>query len=92
MSRKKPRVDDKPEITNEEPGSAITKVFMKVVNCKTVRLRESASVDGKILTVLAVDTEVLVDLSYYDDDFYKVETVDGKTGYIMKIFLVSKEV
>lgn len=71
--------DDKNEIDEYSFNTGV------VANCEKVNLRETASSDAKILTVISKGTDVHVIGN--EKEFYEVITNDGATGFIMKKFI-----
>lgn len=61
-----------------------------VINCARLNVREKPSKEANVVEVLNVGSEVLVDKSEVNDEFYKVTTKSGKDGYCMKTFVEIK--
>lgn len=70
----------------EEPKK--TELIGVVSGCAKLNVRAEASKDSDIVTVISVGTELTIEDT--EDDFYKVCTLDNKTGYCMKKFIVIK--
>ncbi len=84
------------DVVNEVVEEVVEEVVNEVVEtkgivtgCVKLNVREEASKDAKILCVLEEFEEVTIDTvspeSY--EDFYKVVTAKGVTGYCMKKFI-----
>ena len=76
-----PIVEETP-VTQEDE-----KVMGKVIDCKKLRVRESASAEAPVVCEIPVDSEVLIDESGSTEEFYKVCTESGAEGYCMKKFI-----
>lgn len=78
-------------VNNESSNNVITtsrivKAF--VSNCQRLNVRKEASKESEVLKVLDVKTEIIVDIDYLNDDFYKVKNIiDNVDGYCMKDFI-----
>lgn len=61
-------------------------IFGKVSDCKRLNVRKEANITANIVCIIAVDSDVLVDLDESTDEWYKVH-VDDKEGFCMKKFI-----
>lgn len=62
-------------------------VLAIVVGCAKLNVREKPDGTATVLTVIPVDSEVMVDLDGSTGDFYKVCTAVGIEGFCMKQYL-----
>ena len=81
---------------NEEPevkdNEEIDEIVIGCVNVAKLNVREEANKTAKIVTVIAKDSEVEINLSESTDDFYRVINVNGEEtfGYCVKEFITIK--
>ena len=70
-----------------EPATPMT----GVVNATRLNIRESPSMNAKIVAVVPVFTELLIDSDQSDDEWYSVCTASGIEGFCMKEFVVIQQ-
>jgi hypothetical protein len=70
-----------------EPATPMT----GVVNATRLNIRESPSINAKIVAVVPVFTELLIDSDQADDEWYSVCTASGIEGFCMKEFVVIQQ-
>lgn len=58
-----------------------------VSNCESLRLREEPNTNSNILAILDAKTLLLIDSEGSTEDFYKVYTEQGLSGYCMKDYV-----
>lgn len=58
-----------------------------VVNCAALNLRKTPYANGFVETILHAGSKVKINESQSTQDFYKIETNDGFSGYCMKQFI-----
>lgn len=58
-----------------------------VTDCFSLNIREKPLSDAKVIAVIPVMENVLVDTSDSTDDFYKICTAAGVEGYCMKKYI-----
>lgn len=81
------------EVLSEELDDAVNEeknpryVNGIVENCGALRVRQTPSSDGEILTTIDKGTELEIDLCNSTDEFYNVCTPYGINGYCMKKFI-----
>lgn len=94
------KVNPDPEVTTPDPevtpapvqqpepeASAQPKYILGiVVDCKRLNVRKEASLTAAIVCIIAVDSDVVVNLDESPDEWYKVH-VDDKEGFCMKKFI-----
>lgn len=68
-------VDDKP------------KTSFSIVNCSRLNIRKRPDIDSDPLCVVEKDCKLKVDSNYQNDDWIKVTTPDGVSGYCMLKFV-----
>lgn len=61
-----------------------------VGNCDSLNVRKQPTVSANVVTTLPVLTEVIVDDKASTDDFYKISTNDGVTGFCMRQYVSIK--
>lgn len=66
------------------------KVKGAVVNCVKLNVREEPNITSRVVTVLLADSEVEIDLTKSNDDWFSVRTAAGKMGYCMRKFVSAK--
>lgn len=77
----------------EEPAEVVeTKTAKGVVsNCASLRVRKDPSVkSNNIISVIDVNTEVEINLDESKEDWYKITTKGGVTGFCMKDYITVK--
>lgn len=74
----------------EETVVEVETVVGVVSGCEKLNLREEASKDSKVLSILNKGTELVVSTEESTEDFYKVITATGVEGYCMKKFITIK--
>lgn len=92
----KPKVKEavvKPEeIQNgvtEEVVEPVTVVGV-VVDCQKLNIRKEPNAEAEILGTISVGSEVTIDESESNENFYKVCTAAGAEGFCMKKFISVK--
>ena len=78
-------IESMEEPVEEIPVEESTIVNGVVANCEHLRLRREPS--GKVVALLDVGDEVLVDMMQSTDKWYKVYTKDDLEGFCMKEFI-----
>ena len=58
-----------------------------VVNCSKLNVREEPSMDADIVCILDVMSEVEIDVTKSDNEWFKVHTATGTEGYCMRKFV-----
>lgn len=62
-----------------------------VTGCERLNMRNKADKDSDVITILAKDTEVIINTSESTtEEFYKVSTHSGLEGYCMKKYISIK--
>lgn len=62
-------------------------VIGTVVDCAKLNVRAEASVDGGVLCVLPVKSEIKINVAKSNDEWFSVCTSTGVEGYCMKKFV-----
>jgi uncharacterized protein YgiM (DUF1202 family) len=75
--------DEKTEVTREKPK---TKRGV-VTDCLVLAVREDANIESKMIGTIDLGTEVKIDHENSTEDFYKIETKNGISGFSMKSFI-----
>ena len=84
----KNEIDRKPEQeTNEAANASEEPIIGVVVGCANLNVREEASVDSEIISVLEEGDEIMVNDVDSFEDFYGVCTASGIEGYCMKKYI-----
>ena len=68
------------EMPNKEVGGV-------VIDCAKLNIRKQPNKDAVVVTVIPVNSEVIIDLENSTEDFYKVCSVIGIEGYCMKQYI-----
>ncbi len=89
MAKKKLEVftEHVPTMPESEPRKTATGV---VVNCSKLNIRKKPNLNSEILCLINVKDKLEIDERRSTDDFYKVFTATGISGYAMKKYLVLK--
>lgn len=76
------------EVVKEVPVAKTKKEVKKakVANCELLRLREEPSIESGVIDLLTKGTEVSI-LVVVDDEWSRVRSSLGKTGYVMRKYL-----
>lgn len=74
------------EVVNEAP-----KAVGHISNCEKLNIRTEPNANGEVVTILPVGTELSIDLSESNDEWYKICTLHGIEGYCMKKFVYVRE-
>lgn len=82
---------DDNEIVREEINIEKTTKIGVVVGCDKLNLRMEPSTNSSIICTLTNAQEVEVDTAFNNQDFYRVITVLGASGYCMKKYITIKE-
>ena len=82
------KVDNAEEAETVESVEAI-KIIEKTgtVTAKKLNVRKSPDINGKICCVANSGDKLTVNITESTDEWYKVETSNGITGYCMKTFV-----
>lgn len=59
----------------------------KVKECTSLNVRAQPSTTARVVCVISKGAEVQIDMSASTEDFYKVYTTSGISGYSMKKFI-----
>lgn len=59
----------------------------RVINCEKLNVRENSNLDATVICELEESAEVMIDLSFSTDDFYKVYMAAGIEGFCMKKYI-----
>ena len=80
--------DDDDVSVDEEPIIEKKPVIGKVANCKKLNVRTEPNANADVIVVINEGTEVEVDDTFVNTDFYKV-SIDANfvSGYCMKKFI-----
>lgn len=83
---------ENPEVVEviEEAVVAPSTTIGVVSGCGKLNVREEASMEADIVTVISQGTQATVNLAESTEDFYSVITIDGKVGYCLKKFITIK--
>ena len=77
-----------PEVVEPEvQKSTIEMVEGAVVDCAKLNVREEPNIDAHIVCVLGVTSEIEINLSQSNDEWYKICTATGIEGYCMRKFI-----
>lgn len=74
------------EVVNETP-----KIVGHISNCEKLNIRIEPSLTSEVVTILPVGTELSIDTSESNDEWYKICTLHGIEGYCMKKFVYVRE-
>lgn len=79
-------------LIDETASSEVMKCFTPgiVTDCLKLNVRETASSDAAVLTIIELLSEVMVDIDASTDDFYKVITAAGVEGFCMRKYIALK--
>lgn len=58
-----------------------------VTECVRLNIRETPDRDGKVVAIIDLLTDVVVDLENSTDEFYKISTATGVAGFCMKKYI-----
>jgi SH3-like domain-containing protein len=58
-----------------------------VVNCAKLNVREEPSADAEVVCVLDVMSEIRIDATKSDNEWFKICTASGVEGYCMRKFV-----
>jgi SH3-like domain-containing protein len=58
-----------------------------VVDCAKLNVRVEPSIDGNVICVLSVKTDVEINVDKSTDEWYSIRTMSGVEGYCMKKFV-----
>lgn len=58
-----------------------------VVNCSKLNIREEPNVESDVVCVLDVKSEIVIDVTKSDNEWFKVHTATGVEGYCMRKFV-----
>ena len=75
------------EVETEEPEEEESIFVGTVTNCKKLNIRETPSLQGKVLCVLEEGSELMVDKTESTDEWYKVYLESGFSGFCMKAYV-----
>ena len=75
------------EVETEEPEEEESIFVGTVTNCKKLNIRETPSLQGKVLCVLEEGSELMVDKTESTDEWYKVYLESGISGFCMKDYI-----
>ena len=75
------------EVETEEPEEEESIFVGTVTNCKKLNIRETPSLQGKVLCVLEEGAELRVDKTESTDEWYKVYLESGFSGFCMKAYV-----
>lgn len=64
-----------------------SKTSFGIVNCSRLNIRKRPDIDSDPLCVVEKDCKLKVDSNYQNDDWIKVTTPDGVSGYCMLKFV-----
>lgn len=76
--------------SNEEPvlEPEQSTTFVGIVSdCKMLNVRAEPNAKARIITIIPVDAEVLIDLDESTDEFYKITSDHGVVGYCMAKYI-----
>lgn len=78
-----------PELVKEtvDTVSLPKNVHGVVVNCSKLNIREEPTVESNVVCVLDVKSEIEIDVTKSDNEWFKVYTVTGIEGYCMRKFV-----
>lgn len=74
-------------VETEEPEEEESIFVGTVTNCKKLNIRETPSLQGKVLCVLEEGSELMVDKTESTDEWYKVYLESGISGFCMKDYI-----
>ena len=74
-------------VETEEPEEEESIFVGTVTNCKKLNIRETPSLQGKVLCVLEEGSELMVDKTESTDEWYKVYLESGFSGFCMKAYV-----
>lgn len=88
-----PEVTPDTEVVIEETIKAepVHKYIGKTKDCDKLNVREKPKADAKVLCKLDKTSEVEIDMDNSTNEFYKVYTSSGVSGYCMKKFMNIKK-
>lgn len=79
---------DRPETqSNDAPQENVILTPGFIKNCVVLTIRESDNKDAKAIEVIKVGEQFMVDEKQSKDDFYKVVTEKGVSGFCMKAYV-----
>ncbi len=84
-----PKVKMEPELANEAVDTVTLPktVTGVVVDCAKLNVREEPSADAAVVCVLDVMSEIEIDATKSDHEWFKVRTATGVEGYCMRKFV-----
>ena len=80
-------VEIKMEAPKAEANTAIAGV---VAGCSKLNVRSKPAIDGDVLVILEVNSEVVIDPARSTNEWVKVTTAAGVEGYCMRKFVSAK--
>ena len=75
------------EVKMEAPHPKPKTAIGVVANCSKLNVRTEASIDSDAAAVLSVNSEVKIDLTKSNKDWFKICTATGIDGYCMRKFV-----
>ena len=92
MNTEEPKIDEMTPVV-EEPKEETANVGPSlepgiVSGCSKLNIRKKPAVkEDNVIAVVDANTELSVDLTYKNKEWYKVTTKDGAVGYCMKQYV-----
>lgn len=98
QGRREPKATPGPELpglrakgspVDEAAPAEVVKNFTTgvVTECVRLNIRETPDRDGKVVAIIDLLTDVVVDLENSTDEFYKISTATGVAGFCMKKYI-----
>lgn len=79
--------DDLVVETEPEIAPATSLMFGVVANCAKLNIRKVPNQNAEIITVVPVNTELMIDIANSTNEWYSVCTVGGIEGFCMKQYI-----
>lgn len=87
ISAPKPQIIFDEEVVTKHVEECVSKVVKAVVvNCKRLNVRNVASLEGKVLEIIPINSELMI-LEFISDDWAHVCTEHEIDGYVMAHYI-----
>lgn len=79
------------EVADIQPKREVKTNFIGIVaGCNKLNVRSKPSIDADVVTVLEVNSEIVVDTARSTTDWLKITTTAGVEGFCMRKFVTAK--
>ena len=84
----KEEIEEEVEETDEKPKQAEeSKTWIGIVNCSKLNVRRRPDKDSDPICIVEKDCELKIDPTYLNENWFKVKTPTGASGYCMSTFI-----